>query len=321
MTWTDTDMPRQRGRVAVVTGATSGLGRATTIALARAGAHVVLATRDPDKTARVIDEIQSALPAASLDHVGLDLADLASVRAAATALHDRHERIDLLINNAGVMNTPQRRTADGFELQFGVNHLGHFALTGSVIDLLGDADDPRVVTVSSGIARVGRIDLDDPNFDRRRYNGWLAYAQSKLANQVFAVELHRRLRAARSPIASLAAHPGFAATNLQSAGPEMRGGLRSRVMKPVNTVMKAVMAQDSTMGALPQLYAATAPTAASGHYYGPDGFLEQRGHPTEVDLLDEARDRELGERLWRLSEHLTGMTWDLPGAATSQHVA
>ncbi len=321
MTWTAADMPPLRGRTAVVTGATSGLGRSTTIALARAGATVVLATRDADKTAVVIDEVHQALPGATLDHLPLDLADLASVADAAAALHERVERVDLLVNNAGVMNTPQRRTADGFELQFGVNHLGHFALAGQVVDLLADALDPRVVTVSSTLARVGSIDLGDPNYDSRRYVGWGAYAQSKLANQVFAVELHRRLRAARSPIASMAAHPGFAATDLQSTGPRMRGGLRARVSLPVNRLANDLFAQNSDMGALPQLYAATAPTAASGHYYGPDGLLEQRGHPTEVELAPSARDRELGRRLWRLSEHLTGITWDLPGSASSRSVA
>jgi NAD(P)-dependent dehydrogenase (short-subunit alcohol dehydrogenase family) len=321
MNWTAKDIPRQRGRVAVVTGATSGLGRATTVALARAGSHVVLATRDADKSRRVMDQVTTALPRATLTHVPLDLADLSSVEAAAADLHDRFERIDLLINNAGVMNTPRRHTVDGFDLQFGVNHLGHFALTHAVIDLLADADDPRVVTVSSAIARMGRIDLDDPNFERRRYNGWVAYAQSKLANQAFAVELHRRLRAARSPIASMAAHPGYATTNLAEAGMDMRGGLLARAVKPVMSVTESVMAQDATAGALPLLYAATAPTAASGHYYGPDGLFQQRGHPTEVELVPAARDRELGARLWRLSEHLTGVGGDLPGTGTSDRVA
>ncbi|MBY5160959.1 oxidoreductase [Salsipaludibacter albus] len=317
MGWTTGDMPAQRGRTAVVTGATSGLGRSTVVALARAGATVVLATRDPDKTASVMAEVRAGIRRADLHHVHLDLADLSSVRTAADDLHDRFERLDLLVNNAGVMNTPLQRTADGFELQFGVNHLGHFALTGLVVDLLADAADPRVVTVSSGAARIGRIRWDDPNWESGRYWSWPAYAQSKLANQLFALELHRRLRAARSPIASLAAHPGFAATDLQERGPRMRGGVRARLTTPLMRAGNALFAQNADMGALPQLFAGTAPTAASGHYYGPDGAFEQRGTPTEVDVVPAARDRADGRRLWELSEHLTGVAWDLPDAASS----
>lgn len=310
MRWSAADISSLRDEVAVVTGATSGLGLATTRALAGAGATVVLAARNADKAVDTIARLREELPSARLVHVPLDLASLDAIAAAADELHERFERIGLLVNNAGVMNTPLRRTVDGFELQFGVNHLGHFALTGQVLDLLADADDPRVVTVSSQVARIGRLRHDDPNFESGRYQPWLAYAQSKLANQVFAVELHRRLRAARSPIASLAAHPGYADTELQAAGPRMRGGIAAVLARPVVSLTNRVLAQDAETGALPLLFAATAPIAASGHYYGPDGRFGAQGYPAEVNLVAAARDPEAGRRLWELSEHLTGVTYD-----------
>jgi len=314
MHWTLADIGDLSGRVAVVTGATSGLGLATARALAAARARVVFATRDQDRTENAIAQVRDELPGARLDHVQLDLADLGSIAAAAATLHELVPRLDILVNNAGVMNAPLRRTVDGFELHIGVNHLGHFAFTGQVIDLMADARDPRVVTVSSNIARLGSLRLDDPNWRNGRYNSWRAYAQSKLANQVFAIELHRRLRLARSPIASLAAHPGYAATNLSTKGNRLRGGFIATIGDTVFSLADKVAAQDATDGALPQLFAATAPIAASGHYYGPAGVLGMKGPPTEVPLHAAARSEAEGTKLWELSSTLTGIAFPFDDA-------
>lgn len=309
MHWTPTDIGTLYGRVVVVTGATSGLGLATARALATANATVVIAARDPERAETVIQMLRTEVAGAQLSHLQLDLADLGSVARAAAALHEMHPRVDILVNNAGVMNTPLRRTTDGFELQFGVNHLGHFAFTGQMIDMMADANDPRIVTVSSNAACLGQLRLDDPNWHTGRYNSIRAYGQSKLANQMFAIELHRRLRTARSPIASLAAHPGYAATDLSTKGNGLRGGIMARVGNAVFSLADRVAAQDATAGALPQLFAATAPVAASGHYYGPAGRLGMKGPPTEVPVLPAARSREGGRRLWDLSSSLTGVVF------------
>jgi NAD(P)-dependent dehydrogenase (short-subunit alcohol dehydrogenase family) len=212
--------------------------------------------------------------------------------------------LDLLINNAGVMAPPRRETADGFELQFGTNHLGHFALTAQLIEAMAQQDDPRVVTVSSGGHRMGRIDFD--NLQRTKgYHRWGAYGQSKLANLLFAFELDRRLRAAGSAIRSVAAHPGYAATNLQSAAPPL-------VDRLVMTVSNKLIAQSAEMGALPQLYAATYPGLEGGTYVGPDGVGEQRGHPKPVGSSGRARDEQVARRLWEVSEELTGESFEVP---------
>lgn len=317
MNWTTQAIGDLGGRVAVVTGATSGLGRETVRVLARSNATVVLADRNLDRSGSVMAELRSEVPGARLASVRLDLADLDVVRSAAEQLRAEHPRIDLLVNNAGVMNAPLRRTADGFELHFGVNHLGHFAFTAALLEGMADAFEPRVVTVSSNVARIGRIRWDDPNFTSGRYNSWLAYAQSKLANQVFAIELHRRLRETRSTIASLAAHPGYTASGLSTSGHELRGGLVAGLGSLVFRGFDRVAAQDIETGALPQLFAATAPVAASGHYYGPAGVGGMRGQPTEVDLLAAAADPDVGRRLWDLSVALTEAEWpfDLAGGA------
>jgi NAD(P)-dependent dehydrogenase (short-subunit alcohol dehydrogenase family) len=237
----------------------------------------------------------------------LDLASLDSVREFAERFRAGHDGLDLLINNAGVMATPRRSTADGFELQFGTNHLGHFALTGLLIGELEGREDARVVTLSSTAHRFGRIAFDNLGGERR-YFRWRAYGQSKLANLLFALELDRRLRAAGSTIKSLAAHPGYAATNLQFAGPP---GLDAAVMK----VSNKVIAQDEEMGALPTLYAATEPGLEGGTFVGPDGFMEQRGHPKPVAPNSAARDEQVARRLWEVSEEMTGVRFDLAGAA------
>src|SRR5918992_1294122 len=281
--WTAERIPDQSGRTAVVTGANSGLGRVTARELA-------------------VGDCQGATADAQLELEELDLASLDSVRAFAERFRAAHDGLDLLINNAGVMATPRRRTAEGFELQFGTNHLGHFALTGLLIGELEGREDARVVTLSSNAHKFGRIAFDNLGGERR-YFRWRAYGQSKLANLLFALELDRRLRAAGSSIKSLAAHPGYAATNLQFAAPP----LFDRV---VMAVSNRVIAQSDDMGALPSLYAATEPGGEGGTFVGPDGFLEQRGHPKPVSPSAAARDREVARRLWKVSEQMTGVRYE-----------
>jgi len=284
-------LPSQEGRVFIITGANSGIGLPTARALGKAGAHVVLAVRDVAK-----GETAAASVPGDREVRHLDLADLASVRAFAEAWQGD---IDVLINNAGVMRTPERRTVDGFELQVGTNHLGHFALTNLLLPQLTD----RVVTVSSGAHRGGSISLDDLNWQRRRYQRWGAYQQSKLANLLFTLELERRLTAANSPVRALAAHPGYAATNLQFRSER---GLEDRVMGLTNRLF----AQSDEAGAWPTLFAASQ-DLPGGSYVGPDGFAEQRGHPTLVGRTAAASDVEMAKRLWALSEELTGVQFPL----------
>ncbi|HVP01556.1 MAG TPA: oxidoreductase [Solirubrobacteraceae bacterium] len=304
--WTAADMPDQTGRLAVVTGANSGIGLIAARELARAGATVVLACRDPERAAQAARAIRDAAAGARVEVQALDLADLASVAACAQALHDAHDHLDLLVNNAGVMATPHRTTADGFELQLGTNHLGHFALTGRLLDLLLAARAPRVVTVSSGAHRFGRMNFEDLQSERR-YNKWRAYGQSKLANLLFAFELQRRATAAGSELLSVAAHPGWAATNLQFAGPQMAG---SGLEEHLAALGNRLFAQSDEQGALPTLYAATVTDIPPGAYVGPDGFLEQRGHPKLVGTTSAARDEHDAAELWAVSQELTGVRFD-----------
>jgi len=307
--WTAERIPDQGGRTAVVTGANSGLGLVTARELARAGAHVVLACRNLGKGEAARREIEAAAPGAPVELEELDLSSLDSVRAFAERFRGGHEGLDLLINNAGVMATPRGQTADGFELQFGTNHLGHFALTGLLIGSMEGREDARVVTLSSTAHRTGRIAFDNLGGERR-YFRWRAYGQSKLANLLFALELERRLRSAGSTVKSLAAHPGYAATNLQSAGPPLVDRLFMRVSN-------RVIAQSDDMGALPTLYAATEPGLAGGTYVGPDGFAEQRGHPKPVVPNKAARDEQVARRLWEVSEEMTGVRFELGAGAAA----
>jgi NAD(P)-dependent dehydrogenase (short-subunit alcohol dehydrogenase family) len=304
--WTADRIPDQRGRTAVVTGANSGLGLVTARELARAGARVVMACRNLEKGDSAVRQVEARVPGGRIELEALDLASLHSVRAFAERVRSGHDGIDLLINNAGVMATPRGRTADGFELQLGTNHLGHFALTGLLIGELEGRDDARVVTLSSGAHRMGRIAFDNLSGDRR-YFRWRAYSQSKLANLLFALELDRRLRAAGSTVKSLAAHPGYAATNLQSTGPPL---LDTLLMIPANKLI----AQSDEMGALPMLYAATEPGLEGGLFIGPDGFAAQRGHPRTERPSAAARDEQAARRLWEVSEQLTGIRYELAGA-------
>jgi len=307
--WTAEQIPDQRGRTAIVTGANSGLGLVTARELARNGAAVVLACRNLDKGLAAQREIEALAPQAHVELAELDLGSLASVQAFAESFAAGHDGLDLLINNAGVMAPPRRETSDGFELQFGTNVLGHFALTGRLLAAMHGRDDARVVTLSSNAHKFGRLKFDDLQSERG-YNRWRAYGQSKLADLMVALELDRRLRAAASTIISVAAHPGYSATNLQSAAPPLIDRL---VMRATNLVF----AQSADMGAQPTLYAATAPGVQGGSYIGPDGIAEQRGHPHVVSPNGAARNAADAARLWDVCEQLTGVRFELAGAAPS----
>lgn len=293
--WTSDDLPNLDGRTAIVTGATSGIGRSAAAQLAGAGANVVLAVRDTSRGEAVAAEIDG-----STEVRKLDLTDLAGVREFAAGWVGQ---IDVLINNAGVMATPEGRTADGFELQIGTNHLGPFALTGLLIDRVTD----RVVTVASGAHRAGQIDLDDLNWEQREYKRWPAYGQSKLANLLFTLELQRRFDQAGSDRRATAAHPGWTATQLQ-------GRTGSFLQNGVMAIGNRIIAQDVAHGSLPTIYAATQDIPGAG-YVGPDGFQQMRGHPKLVDRSDRAQDEDMARKLWALSEQLTGVTFAASVAA------
>jgi NAD(P)-dependent dehydrogenase (short-subunit alcohol dehydrogenase family) len=287
--WTAADLPDLGGWTTVVTGANSGIGLLSARELARVGAHVVLAVRDQERGRTAAASITG-----STEVRQLDLADLASVRAFA---REWDGDLNVLINNAGVMATPQRRTVDGFELQFATNHLGHFALTNLLLPYITD----RVVTVASSAHRMGRIVVDDLNWERRHYRAWAAYGQSKLANLLFTLELQRRLAAAGSSVRAYAAHPGYAATNLQS---HTGNPISSMIMTAANRLV----AQSDAQGALPTLFAATQ-DLPGGSYVGPDGFHENRGHPTLVGRSAAATDLNTAAALWTKSEELTDTTF------------
>jgi len=305
--WTAGDIPDQTGRTALVTGANSGLGFATSAALAGKGARVLLACRSPERAEAALERLRTRVPGAAVELVALDLASLASVHQAADDAAARTARLDLLVCNAGVMAVPRGHTADGFETQLGTNHLGHFALTGRLLPLLLAAPAPRVVVVSSGAHRAGRIAFDDL-MGERSYGRWKAYGQSKLANLLFVRELAHRATAAGLPLVAAAAHPGYAATGLQS-------GQGARLLERLMQVGNAVLAQSAEGGALPSLYAATAPDVRSGDYYGP-ALAELRGAPKQVGRSAAARDDAVARQLWQESERLTGVTYDaLPAPA------
>lgn len=301
--WTFKNMPDLTGRTIVVTGANSGLGFQAARAFAAKGAHVVMACRDTERGEIAAEGVRNHAPDASLEIRPLDLASLESVRGFAAGLRGVHDRIDVLCNNAGVMAIPLRRTADGFEMQFGTNHLGHFALTGLLIDLMTAAPDARIVTLSSNAHQFGKIRFDDLNWNQG-YRSWPAYGQSKLANLLFAFELDRRLRRKSIAIKSVACHPGYAATNLQLAGPRMSG---SSLMESTWKAINDVLAQSPEMGALPTLYAATSDDVESGDYIGPDGLAQWWGFPKKVDCWSHARDEAMADHLWELSEELTSI--------------
>jgi NAD(P)-dependent dehydrogenase (short-subunit alcohol dehydrogenase family) len=299
--WTSADVPSQSGRVAIVTGSNTGVGYEAAAVLAERGAHVVLAVRNLDKGNDAQARITARCPNSVVTVQELDLASLESVRKAAHALRAAHQRIDMLINNAGVMTLEKASTEDGFELQFGTNHLGHFALTGLLLDNMLSVDGSRVVTMSSPGHRIlATIDFDHLRLDST-YNRYAGYGQSKLANLLFTYELARRLTGKGAPTAALAAHPGASDT-------ELLRGLPGLIRSPAQFLFSRY-AQSPTMGALPSLRAATDPTAQSGQYYGPDGRGEQRGHPKVIDSSAMSHDEVLQRRLWSVSEELTGVTF------------
>jgi NAD(P)-dependent dehydrogenase (short-subunit alcohol dehydrogenase family) len=299
MKWTADDISAQDGRTFVITGANSGIGLEAARALGAAGAHVVVACRDTSKGEHAVADLVG-----DFDVRRLDLADLASVRAFAAELDGD---VDVLIDNAGVMAVPRAKTADGFELQLGTNHLGHFALAGLLLPRIRD----RVVTIASQAHRTGRINFGDLQSERH-YQRWIAYGQSKLANLLFMMELQRRLDAAGSPLRSVAAHPGYSATNLQSHTQSIQDQLMG--------IANRLIAQSAAMGALPTLYAATVDLPGAA-YVGPDGLFEQRGHPKLVDMSGAAKDADTARRLWEVSEELTGVRYDFGKSARSRNGA
>ncbi|MDT5220157.1 MAG: hypothetical protein QOF15_2262 [Mycobacterium sp.] len=297
--WTSADIPDQTGRIAVITGANTGLGFETATALAARGAHVVMAVRNLEKGKQAAARITEATPGAEVELQELDLTSLESVRSAAAELRSAHDRIDLLINNAGVMYTPKSTTKDGFEMQFGTNHLGHFALTGLLLDRLLPVEGSRVVTVSSLGHRIrAAIHFDDLQWERS-YSRVGAYGQAKLANLLFTYELQRRLAAGNTTVA-VAAHPGGSKTELTRNLPRLVA-LATRLVEP--------LFQDADLGALPQLRAATDPDVQGGQYFGPDGFQETRGYPKVVASSAQSHDVALQRRLWAVSEELTGVVY------------
>ena len=296
MAWSTADIPDQTGRRAIVTGANGGLGLIAARELAHKGASVVLACRNMQKGEIALAEVRAAGGDAEL--APLDLGNLASVRGFAAS---QERPLDLLVNNAGVMAPPRSQTADGFELQLGTNHLGHFALTGLLLERLKAAAAPRVVSLPSNGHRIGKINFDDLQ-SQRRYRRWSAYGQSKLANLLFMRELDRRARAAGLPLVSVAAHPGYSATNLQFAAPPLADRIVMRVLN-------LLVAQSADAGALSPLYAATMPDLPGGSYVGPDGPGEWRGSPHLVGMSKRAQDPETARRLWEVSESLTGVRY------------
>ena len=306
--WTAGDVPEMDDDVVIVTGANSGIGYEATATFADRGATVVMACRSVERGERAAAEIRRADPNGSLDVRELDLADLASVASFADGFTDDYDELHLLCNNAGVMAIPRSETADGFETQFGVNHLGHFALTGHLLDALAETPgESRVVTQSSGVHERGTIDFEDINHEES-YGKWEAYAQSKLANVLFGYELDRRLsERAVDGVTSVVCHPGYADTALQSRGPRESGStLRLWAMRAANLVL----AQSAAMGALPMLYAATSDEVIGGEYVGPVGLLNRRGHPGFQESSEESYDAAVAERLWDVSAELTGVEYE-----------
>ena len=308
--WTTADIPPLRGKTSVITGATGGLGYETALALAGAGAEVVLTGRDDIKGRNALQRIRGEIPNTNVSYETLDLANLASVADFAKRFSAAHASLDLLVNNAGVMALPERRTTvDGFEMQLGTNYLGHYALTAHLLPWLRRADAPRVVNLSSLAHRSGKIDFDDLQCTRS-YTPWKAYTQSKLAMLMFALELQRRSDAAGWGLMSNAAHPGFARTDLIANGPGASG-----LLWHVSRLLQPYVSHSAAEGALPTLFAATSPEAKADGYYGPNGFYEMKGPPVPTKIMPQAKDAAAAARLWDVSAALTGVSFDSVTAA------
>ncbi len=308
--WSANDIPSQTGRLALITGANSGIGYAAALELARHGAEILLPARSLDKANDAAVRIRAEVPAARITPAVLDLASLASVRAFAAFVGERFpgHSLDLLINNAGVMAVPKRElTVDGYERQFATNYLGPFALTALLFPHLKPQPGTRVVTVSSTASNFGKINFENLQSERKYSPMWGAYAQSKLADSIFAIELQRRLKACSSPILSTAAHPGYAITNLQTSGPGNGFGL----MRVLGYILAPFASHDAAHGALPTLFAATSPSAVAGGYYGPDGFQELKGDPAPAKIAPAATDADVAKRLWAETERLTGVSFTI----------
>lgn len=315
--WTADQMADLTDKTFVVTGANSGIGFEASEHFAKKGARVILACRNQEKGARAVADIEAEVDGADVELMELDLASLESVHAFADAFLEQEERLDALVNNAGVMAIPRRETEDGFEMQLGTNHLGHFTLTARLLDLMARTGDARVVNVSSQAHRMGKIRFDDLH-GRRKYDKWKAYGQSKLANLLFTFELDRRLRAARLPVRSMACHPGWSSTNLQMVGPQMAN---NTIMEKLSALGNKFIAQSAHQGALPTMYAATHPRVEGGDYIGPDGFMEMRGYPQKTSTTKAARDRLTAAQLWDVSEQLTGADYSILESEGSEQAA
>jgi NAD(P)-dependent dehydrogenase (short-subunit alcohol dehydrogenase family) len=306
-TWSTADIGDLTGRVALVTGANSGIGYETTRSLAEHGAHVILACRDDEKARRARDKLESDLERSSLELLHLNLADLVSVRRAADEVLAEHARLDILVNNAGVMGTPYRQTADGFELQMATNHLGHFALTGLLLDRIVTTARSRIVTVSSHLHRMGQLRLDDVA-GTTFHSTWVSYGTSKLANLLFVAELSRRLQAAGLPTLAVAAHPGWTRSNLAASGAALGN---SRVRRKLGRVAGSVLGQSAAGGALPVLCAATSSAVGPGQFIGPAHLFGFYGPPKVARPSRRARDTEAAVALWEASEELTAVRYSV----------
>ncbi|MBL8933662.1 MAG: SDR family oxidoreductase [Archangium sp.] len=305
MPWTIADAPDLTGKRIVITGANSGLGLEATRHLVSKNASIVMACRNTQKGEEAAAGVRAQVPTASIDVMALDLSSLASIAAFSKALAAKYPVIDVLMNNAGVMALPFSKTADGFEMQIGTNHLGHFALTAQVLPLLEAASAPRIVSVSSNAHLIGKIKLDDLNSEKS-YSKWPAYGQSKLANLLFIYELERWLRKHGKKSIAVAAHPGYSSTNLQTVGAKME---KSSVGEWFMKLGNSLLAQSAEMGSLPQVYAAVHPDVKGGQYFGPDGFMAQAGFPKLVESNAASHDEAVAAKLWALSEQLTKVSF------------